>query len=385
MWVSSLSLVRFRNHRQTQLSLGPGVTLVIGPNGQGKTNIVEGLYYLAFLSSHRVSSDVPLIQQGETTASLGATVHNAERHVTLGLTVNYKGSNKAEVNGSPSPLREMASWLKVVLFSPEDLQLVRGEPSARRRLLDQQLSLQSAHLSATLAEYDRVLRQRNTLLKQLRGRLGSSSEETTLQVWTDALVSLAATITHARRQWISQMGPLLQHHYDSIAPGNTSEMSWGAAEAEVFREMPIDSVGSLESAYRQGFTHILRAERERGQTLLGPHRDDLEFTLNGLPARTHASQGESWSFALSLRLATAHYWRNQSAGGDPILILDDVFSELDHARRETLARHVVDFEQVIITAAVADDIPSLLSGHRYRVERGEVTDDSATWPGESNE
>jgi DNA replication and repair protein RecF len=366
VWVSELSLRDFRNHRETDISLEPGVTTFIGPNGQGKTNLVEALGYLSHLISHRVSSDKALVREGMPTATIRGTVRHGERHVSLALAINVKGANRAKLGGQSVSVGELMGWLRVVLFTPEDLMIVRGEPGMRRKYLDEAVLTLSPKLHPVYSEYDRVIRQRNALLKSARGQSAQSISQN-LESWNEALVPLAAQITYNRHRVIIEVLPYLASSYTTIAPGH--EIAWGL-------DTPVDSSLShddLEAAYRSQLSERAREEFDRGMTLVGPHRDDLIVTLNGLPSRTHSSHGEAWSIALSLRLAIAQAYRVDSSSGDPVMILDDVFAELDSSRRATLRDVVSDYEQVLVTAAVNDDVPQGFSAHSFMVRAGEVT------------
>ena len=366
MWVSDLSLRDFRNHRETDISLEPGVTTLVGSNGQGKTNLVEALGYLSHLSSHRVSSDKALVREGASTATIRATVRHSERHVSLALAINAKGANRAKLGGQSVSVGELMGWLRVVLFTPEDLTIVRGEPGMRRKYLDEAVLTLHPQLHPVYSEYDRVIRQRNALLKSARGHSAQGISQN-LESWNEALIPLAAQITHNRHRVTIEVLPYLAASYTTIAPGH--EIAWSL-------DTTVDSSLSnedLQGAYRHQLSERAREEVDRGMTLVGPHRDDLEVTLNGLPSRTHSSHGEAWSIALSLRLAIAQAYRVDSPSGDPVMILDDVFAELDASRRETLQHVVSDYEQVLVTAAVSDDIPHGFSAHSFMVRAGEVT------------
>lgn len=373
MWVSDLRLSHFRNHSSTSLVLSPGVTTFLGANGQGKTNIVESLVYLSQLSSHRTSTDEALVQQGKQEADVQATVRHDGRQVTLGLTLRGSGSNRGTVNSQPTSLAEMSSWLKVVIFAPEDMALVRGEPSVRRRLVDLALMGSFPRYRAVLSEYERVVRQKNTLLKSIRHHRGSSAEMDTLVVWNDSLARLGGDISWGRLELLEEWSPLANQAYQAIAPGNSLQISLDWSDSSGIDSAPPSSVNDMIERYRASLDRAQLDERDRGMSLVGPHRDDLAVLLNQLPARTHASQGEAWSVALSLRLGLAELWRKHSQSGDPVIILDDVFSELDGHRREALARTVSGYEQVLITAAVMDDVPIQLTGDRYLVDQGQVS------------
>lgn len=379
MRVAHLSLRDFRNYVTAELPLGPGANLLIGRNGQGKTNLAEAIGYFSSLRSHRVSSDGPLVRFGEQSAFLRLRVEANDRTVLLDLQVNREGPNRAQVNGNAVPPRELGRWFAAVAFVPEDLSIVRGEPSIRRRFLDEALVSRHPAAAGVLQDYDRVLRQRTALLKSARGR--AASIESTLAVWDDQLVSLGSQLMLARREFISDAAPHLTAAYAALvgeehgpkcamvesALGDVSRETTPLANpAEVSRE-------TLEVAFRETLASIRGREVDRGVTLAGPHRDDLAMQLNGLPVKGFASHGESWSFALGLKLSLARVLREQSSAGDPVLVLDDVFAELDAERRSRLMASVSEFEQIIVTAAVATDVPDGVAWNRSVIEAGTVS------------
>jgi len=372
VWVSNVRLEAFRNHTATDVSLHSGVTVFVGHNGQGKTNIVESLGYLSTLSSHRVSSDDSLVQSGQPHAVIRATVHAGHRSVDVMMTINSSGSNKARVNDAPASLTDAASWITTVFFSPEDLAIVRSDPSYRRRFLDSVLIQSSPRLTATFAEYDKVLRQRNTLLKALRNNPRMPDGDSTMAVWDEMLVRLATDITRARWKFIADISPLFAAAYGDLRPGHDVTLDMHHSHDSLSALSSVLSEADVLAAYTDALVAVRAAERDRAMTLIGPHRDDLLIGLNGLPTRTHSSQGEAWSSALALKLATARYHRETSTYGDPIIILDDVFAELDDNRRSALAEAVKGWEQVLITAAVADDIPASLTGRFLTVAGGQI-------------
>lgn len=374
MWVSRLGLQAFRNHSDTIVEFQPGVTILVGDNGHGKTNVVEALGYLSSLSSHRVSSDDVLVQSGQDGAEVTATVNHGSRSVDLSLTIRASGSNKGQVNHSSTPLNDVSAWVNVVFFSPEDLAIVRSDPTHRRRFIDQAVSMTTPRFTSVFTEYDRVVKQRNMLLKSIRQHGHQSETASTLHVWNDKLVDLAADITMARWALLDSLEPLFSSSYDEIRPGHVVGMTLDHASValdEMGTSTPRDDV---VEAYRLGLAAVGKKEQDRAMTLIGPHRDDVVVTLNGLPSRTHSSQGEAWSTALALKLALARYHQMSSTSGDPIIILDDVFAELDSTRREALALAVAQWEQVIITAAVATDVPTGLAGRHLHVVKGTVSD-----------
>ncbi|GAA2141226.1 DNA replication/repair protein RecF [Nocardioides koreensis] len=387
MYVSHLVLHDFRSYAAADVRLEPGVTAFIGRNGQGKTNLVEAIDYLSRLSSHRVATDAPLVRAGADQAVVRAAVVKDGRTAVLEVELNPGRANRARINKSPLPrTRELVGLVRTVVFSPEDLTLVKGDPSDRRRFLDDLLVLRTPRLAGVRADYDRVLRQRNSLLKTAgAARRGSSSQESalaTLGVWDAHLARTGAELLAERLALTEALRPYVGKAYETVARGASRD------DAEItYRpsfELP---AGDGPAADRTVLTDALLAEVERrrndeldrGVSLVGPHRDDLLLTLGHgpdesggarLPVKGYASHGESWSFALALRLASYDLLR--ADGDDPILILDDVFAELDTERRAQLADLVAGAEQVLVTAAVGADVPQALAGTRYVVANGEV-------------
>lgn len=383
MIVTHLTLSDFRNYESLDVELRPGPNLFVGSNGQGKTNLVESLGYLSTLGSHRVSSDQAMIRQGRDSAIIRARVAHGGRELLAEVQLNRGSANRAQVNRSAVKPRELPRYFSSVLFAPEDLALVRGEPSGRRRFLDELLVLRTPRLSGVLADYERVLRQRNTLLKSARSSGLKEAQLTTLDVWDDRLVAFGTEIMSARAELVAELSPEVTRAYTAVAGADHSATlsTWLSIYASAPDDddpertgVDVPSPEELESAFRAAIARLRRQELDRGVTLAGPHRDDLVLGLNGMPARGYASHGESWSFALSLKLASAHVLRRESSAGDPVLVLDDVFAELDESRRGRLAAAVEDFEQVLITAAVFDDVPDALAAHVIRIRAGEVVD-----------
>ncbi|MFD7007494.1 DNA replication/repair protein RecF [Rhodococcus jostii] len=388
MFVRALSLRDFRSWDALGLTLRPGCTVFVGPNGHGKTNVLEALGYLSTLSSHRVSSDAPLIRTGTGQAFAGATVVNAGRELTVDLELNEGKSNRARINQSPTRRpREILGILQTVLFAPEDLSLVRGDPGDRRRYLDELLTSRIPRMAAVRADYDRVLRQRSALLKTAGGALrrvsrgsGRPSEDgasalATLEVWDGHLAAHGAQLLAGRLHLVHDLAPNLAESYQSLAPESRPasiryRSSLGSSLPPEFTEparVPeAGDIAFLEERFLQELSVMRSKEIERGVCLVGPHRDDLELHLGDTPAKGFASHGESWSFALSLRLAGFALLR--SDGSDPVLMLDDVFAELDRRRRRALAKVALDAEQVLITAAVPEDVPEELDAVRFGVE-----------------
>ena len=386
MIVAHLSLSDFRNYESAEVALVSGPNVFVGSNGQGKTNLVEAVGYLATLSSHRVSTDQALIRSDRDSAIVRARLQHADREVLLELQLNRSGANRAQINRVAAKPRELPRHISTVLFAPEDLALVRGEPSGRRRFLDQLLVQLTPRLAGVLADYDRVLRQRNSLLKSARGARVAESQLSTLELWDDRLVELGSQLIDARADLVRRLRPHVAAAYASIA--GLDHVTDLALELSILGAQPDDEQApttidsekiangsaATEESFRMAIARVRRSELDRGITLVGPHRDDLLLVLNGLPARGYASHGESWSFALSLKLASAALLRAESPIGDPIVVLDDVFAELDESRRAQLASAIGDYEQVLITAAVLDDVPAALAGHTVRIRAGQVVD-----------
>ena len=380
MIVSHLTLTDFRNYESLDVDLCFGANLFVGSNGQGKTNLVESLGYLSTVGSHRVSTDHAMIRQGQDSAIVRARLVNGEREILAEVQINRSGANRAQINRSPIKTRELPRYFSSVLFAPEDLALVRGEPSGRRRFMDELLTLRTPRMSAVISDYERVLRQRNTLLRSARNARGDLS---TLDIWDERLVGFGSEIIVARSDLLDELGPEATLSYSAIAGADHAARlsSYLSIFANSTEDEVVDATatrsGRLEiavvaDAFRAALLRLRRSEVDRGITLAGPHRDDVVLELNGMPARGYASHGESWSFALALKLASAAVLRRESSAGDPVLILDDVFAELDESRRARLADAVGDFEQVLITAAVLDDVPLALAGHVVRIRSGRV-------------
>ncbi len=382
MRVRHLSLVDFRNYETAELELHPGVNVFVGSNGQGKTNLVESLGYLSTLGSHRVSSDAALVRQGREAAFVRALLTHGGREILVELQINASAANKAQIGRSPAKVRDLPRYLSSVLFAPEDLSLVRGDPSVRRRMLDTLAVALIPRLAGVQSDYDRVLRQRNTLLKSARANGLKGDRLSTLEIWDDRLIEFGSEIIVERLRLVDQLRPHLQAAYLAIAGSDHSprlamQLSALAAdpasdEKGTLRVEDALSVEAVGESFRATLAGVRGKELDRAITLVGPHRDDLYLELNGLPARGYASHGESWSFALALRLAAAELVRDTSSAGDPVLILDDVFAELDAPRRQRLAGAVAGYEQVLVTAAVEGDIPSDLSGNLVRIKAGRI-------------
>ncbi|GAA0990678.1 DNA replication/repair protein RecF [Subtercola frigoramans] len=407
MLVRHLSLTDYRNYSRAEVPLFRGPNLFVGRNGQGKTNLVEALGYLSTLGSHRVSNDQALIKSSAQAAIIRARLQHEERELLVELQLNRSEPNRAQVNRSVVKVREIPRYFSSVLFAPEDLALVRGDPSVRRRFLDQLLVARTPRLAGVTADYDRVLRQRNTLLKSARTAGVRGSGLSTLDIWDDRLVVLGSEIITERAALVSELRPRVDAAYRAVAgadhaPRLTNRLSimpgtntddelhdtHAAEPGELVRGAGAgipDTRAGVEEAFRASLASARKQEIDRGITLVGPHRDDVVFELNSLPAKGYASHGESWSFALGLKVASAELLRSDSQTGDPVVILDDVFAELDQSRRGRLAAAVGGFEQVLITAAVLEDVPAELAAHTVHIDAGAIVDqdaDDGVRPGE---
>ncbi|MCM3896321.1 DNA replication/repair protein RecF [Gordonia sputi] len=375
MFVRELHLRDYRSWPLADLTLRPEPTIFTGRNGFGKTNLLEALFYIATLRSHRVSSDAPLVRSGATSASVGATVENAGRELAVSLQIAAEGSNKAWLNGSPCRRpREILGVLRAVLFAPEDLLLIRGDPSDRRRFIDELVAQRGPRWAAARSDYDRVLRQRSALLKTAgaalrRGGSDADSVISTLDVWDAQLADLGGQVTAARIEVLRDLEPHFVASYSSIAPhSRPASLSYRASagpELVPARDVEPDSeIIATQLLERLGQTRT--KEIERGVSLVGPHRDDIDIVLGSEVAKGFASHGESWSLALALRLGSVELVRSE--GIEPVIMLDDVFAELDAARRRKLVEFTAGAEQLLITAAVAEDIPEGVGGRRIGVD-----------------
>ena len=390
MFIKHLSLANFRNYATAEIELKPGVNLLVGPNGQGKTNLVEAIRYLSTLSSHRVAGYQPLIRQDQGQAIVRALASYEERDVLVELELNRDSPNKARVNKSPAQkVRDILGFVNSVTFAPEDLDIVKRDPSNRRGFIDELVVQVWPRFAGVYADFERVLKQRNTLLKTARQTGAKGSALSTLDAWDQSLVSYGSEIVAARIDLIDRLRPHLFAAYQSIAIANNEPRilvksslmgdavpsGWSSNADDEDDGLEYIETGdreAIEEMYRTKLAAVRPKEMERGITLVGPHRDDLVLMLGSLPAKGYASHGESWSYALALRLASIDLLRAETRSGDTVLILDDVFAELDAGRRERLAEMVLENEQVLITAAVAEDIPEKLISTVFNVSAGTV-------------
>jgi DNA replication and repair protein RecF len=374
VYVRHLSLADFRSWTRVDVALGAGPTVFVGSNGQGKTNLVEGLGYLATLGSHRVAADSPLVRAGASRAVVAAAVVNDGRELQIEIEITPGKANKAKLNRAPATRpRDILGALRTVLFAPEDLAIVRGDPSERRRFLDDVLVQRYPRLAGVRSDYDRVLKQRAALLKTagLARRAGSAGDLRTLDVWDDHLAEHGAALLAGRLRLLDDLRAPIVTAYAEVAPSSAPiGVSYVSSieDPSIVQDNRNESV--LAAALRAELARLRPQEVERGVTLVGPHRDDLAISLGELPVRGYASHGESWSAALALRLGSYQLLRED--GVEPVLILDDVFAELDRSRRDRLAAVAAAAEQVLITAAVAEDVPEALQGARFDVHDGEV-------------
>jgi DNA replication and repair protein RecF len=386
--LTRLTLTDFRSYAELSLELGPGVTTFSGLNGEGKTNLVEAIGYLATLGSHRVATDAPLVRRGADRAVLRAAVTGAQGSTLVEIELNPGRANRVRLNRAPMPRpRDVLGALSAVLFAPEDLALVKGDPGERRRFLDELLVATAPRYAGLRADYERVLRQRTALLKSAgaKGHLRGAARESmtaTLDTWDAQLARAGAPLLAGRMRLVAVLRPHVTAAYEAVSgsrSGEASGMSYrasalynsGSDDAGLDDPGRDDDVPALETALLKALAAVRASELDRGVCLVGPHRDELELVIGGLPARGYASHGESWSLALALRLASFALLREGRE--DPVLLLDDVFAELDTGRRDRLAALVADGEQVLITAAVPADVPELLTGARFTVGAGEIT------------
>jgi DNA replication and repair protein RecF len=385
MYAKRVKLTNFRNYESTDIEFSSGVNLIYGPNGQGKTNLVEALNFFAALDSHRVAGHSPLIKQGKSTAIISLELSHDNRDLLLEYEINTDSSNRARLNKSEvAKPKDILGYLNSVIFAPEDLDIVKRDPSNRRGFLDQLIVQFNPRMHGVYADYDRVLRQRNTLLKSARATGTRGDGLSTLDAWDQALVKNGTEIIAARVSITEKLSPPLVTNYQNIAKSNNEPGMFirsSVVESSKLDQDDLETQDALSTTnkeeisglFQQKLSLLRKKELERGITLVGPHRDDLQLNLGSLPAKGYASHGESWSYALSLKLASLEILKSESKLGDPILILDDVFAELDKDRREKLSDLVQQNEQVLITAAVIEDVPENLLANKFEVDSGRVT------------
>lgn len=389
MLVKHLALANFRNYSTADVAFSPGVNLLVGPNGQGKTNLVEAIRFMSTLSSHRVAGYLPLIRNAQPEvdqAIIRVLATHDGRDALLELELNRSTPNRARINKATAPrVRDVLGYVNTVTFAPEDLDIVKKDPSNRRAFIDELLVQVSPRFSGVFSDYDRVLKQRNTLLRTARQTGAKGTSLSTLDAWDESLIKFGSEIVAARIALVERMRPLLTEAYQAIAIANNepqilmkSSLLGDAVteddDTESLENIENSNESEVEQLFRGKLAQVRSRELERGITMVGPHRDDLVLMLSDLPAKGYASHGESWSFALALRLASIDLLRAETRSGDPVLILDDVFAELDAGRRARLAELIANNEQVLITAAVGEDVPDELRAKVFNVFAGEVSD-----------
>ena len=384
MYVKKVTLSNFRNYKTAEIALSPGVNLLYGSNGQGKTNLVEAINFFASLSSHRVAGYGPLIKQGEASAIISLELSHQDRELFLEFEMNHDSPNRGRLNRSPvQKPKDILGYLNAVIFAPEDLDIIKRDPANRRVFVDQLIVQFTPRMLAVYSDYERVLKQRNTLLKSARATGTKADSLSTLSAWDESLVRLGSEIIAARVSIAEKLRPSLVVNYQSIAKSNNEprmyikssilgSLIFDGEEVDDSEYLETPDRGEIAELFRGKLTRMRQKEIERGISLVGPHRDDLVLILGSLPAKGYASHGESWSYALALRLASLDILRQESKLGDPILILDDVFAELDSNRRVKLAELVQGNELVIITAAVIEDVPDSLTAKRFSFVAGEI-------------
>jgi DNA replication and repair protein RecF len=371
MRLERLEVVDFRNHDEAVVDLPPGVSVLVGPNGVGKTNLLEAVGYLATLGSHRVGQDASLIRAGAASAVIRAAVRRAGRRLLVDMELRPGSGVRGRVNGAPVPrARDLLGVVRATLFAPEDLGLVRGDPEERRRFLDTLATQRLPRYHGSRQDYDRVLRQRNTLLRSAGGRLPAAALAT-LEVWDEKLALAGAEIWSERLRLVAALTPRLELAYQRLAGrDDTIDVAYVSSVAGPGAADPDPDPAKLAQALRERLVADRAREVERGLTLSGPHRDDLALALRGLPARTHASHGEAWSLALALRLGSHRLLAEE--GEEPVLLMDDVFAELDRQRRDRVAEAALEAEQAVVTAAVAEELPAALDATVFHLEPGSV-------------
>lgn len=363
MFLSHLHLTNFRSYENLELHLRPGITSFVGSNGEGKTNVVESIGYLTYLRSHRTASDNPLVKLGEERAYVRAKVETDGRTELLEVEINNGKANRARINQQPvRSTRELLGHVRAVLFTPEDLSLVKGDPSERRDFLDTLLVSRTPRYAGVIADYEKALKQRNSLLK-------NRPHDRDLVPWDGHIAHFGSQLIAGRIQLVADLMPLVIDTYKGISEGDEINGIY-----KISQDLLGNTAAELEAEILSALPTLRRAELERGITLIGPHRDDLLLTLGPTPVKGFASQGESWSYALSLRVGAYKLLSEDGlgVGAQPILILDDVFAELDSLRRAALLEVIESSEQVLVTAAVEDDLPKEFADRRFYVRDGKV-------------
>jgi DNA replication and repair protein RecF len=385
MFAKRVKLTNFRNYESADIEFSSGVNLIYGPNGQGKTNLVEALNFLSGLDSHRVAGHTPLIKQGESTAIISLELSHEDRDLLLEYEINSDSINRARLNKSQvTKPKDILGYLNSVIFAPEDLDIVKRDPTNRRSFLDQLIIQFNPRMHGVYSDYDRVLKQRNTLLKSARATGTKGEGLSTLDAWDQALIKNGTEIIAARVSITEKLTPGLVANYKNIAKSNNEPSMFIRSSVVATSQLDHDDLETqnllsatdkdeITALFQEKLSSVRPKELERGITMIGPHRDDLQLNLGSLPAKGYASHGESWSYALALKLASLEILKQESRLGDPILILDDVFAELDKDRREKLSHLVQQNEQVLITAAVIEDVPENLLARKFQVDSGKVS------------
>ncbi len=359
MRINKLALTNFRSYHNLELELQPGATTFIGDNGSGKTNIAEALIYLSFLSSHRVSSNQPLITLGAQQSVIRAEIERDKRILQIDLEINLNKANRAKLNQNQTRSQwEILGVCQIIYFSPEDLDLVKGDPTTRRDFLDRLLITRSPRLSGVITDYERVVKQRNTLLK-------TRSSQSALVPWSEQLINLGAQLIAERISLINVLNPFVRQAYANLNEVKTASITYKSTTEGLTSNIE-ENINILKARLKE----VSYQEIERGISLIGPHRDDLHLQLGDFPIKGYASHGESWSMAIALRIGSFNLLKSE--GNEPILILDDVFAELDSSRRIQLMSATKLAEQTIITAAVESDLPSELVTEKFYVTPGQV-------------
>ncbi len=386
MRVGTVELYDFRSYTHADLTFEAGVNVLVGPNGVGKTNVVEAVGYASTLSSHRVAADLPLVRRAAAQAivrvqAVRTSADNSQRAELIEIAITPGRANRIQISGSPVRARDVVGHLRTVSFAPEDLSLVKGDPSDRRRLIDEVLVQRAPRYVAVRADYERVVRQRTALLRSMAGTRGATARAeagSTLAVWDGQLIETGAALLFGRLSLLKELGGRIEAAYTQVAPGKAATVGYDPrsfSRIEAAADLPRDRE-QLEDLLRDEIECRRPDELARGMTLVGPHRDDLALRIDDMPAKNYGSHGECWSLALAMRLGSFDLMRSLDDGsGDPVLILDDVFAELDQSRRDALVNVAVSSEQVLITAAVAHDVPGELAGSRFTVTPGQVTRD----------
>lgn len=375
MYLTQLSLVNFRSHNSLNLEFSSGITCLLGNNGEGKTNVVEALYFLANQESHRVASNQPLINKDSSIAKISGNFLINQTPLQLEIELTSTKGSTAWVNKNPVKNREALGLAQVIIFAPEDLEILRGDPGDRRYFLDQSATILNPRVAGVRSDYERVLKQRNSLLKSASMLSGKAQQTavSTIDVWNERLIQLAAELILLRLALLDQLMPLVNNYYQQIAPNNLFEYQYQPSWSE--KELKLET-DWIQAELTQAISENSAEEIKRGVTLVGPHRDEILFKLNQLPIKGYASHGETWSAALSLKLGLLHLLQTAvNTVSTPILVLDDVFAELDDKRREQLMQIALRIEQTIITAAAEVDLPSNLAAKIYRFSGGVITGD----------